>query len=169
MAGFSNLAKRWSRGLTRRMQTGNPTAVPATGNVIPANQSVVPTTQNVVPTPQIAAPTTPKAIPAGRTAHSTGKNACPTHENLAKALSHVVRWRMLRELSLGEPREIRELAAVGRCSYDSGAKHLRVLVKNGLVTQGRGFLFQIPKSYLPEPGKRVADYGCCVLCLDAVR
>jgi hypothetical protein len=151
------------------MQTGNPTTVPAAAGVVPASPTVIPATQSAVPAPATVIPTAPKPVPAGRAVTSTGKNSCPTHENLAKALSHVVRWRMLRELSLGEPREIRELAAIGRCSYDSGAKHLRVLVKNGLVTQGRGFLFQIPKNYLPEPGKRVANYGCCVLCLDAVR
>jgi hypothetical protein len=73
---------------------------------------------------------------------------------------------MLRELSLGEPREIRELAVIGGCSYDSAAKHLQVLLKHGLVTRGRGCLFQIQKHHLPEPGKRVVDFGHCVLRLD---
>jgi DNA-binding transcriptional ArsR family regulator len=90
----------------------------------------------------------------------------PTCKCLAKALNHIARWRMLHELSLGEPREIGEMARIGGCSYDSGAKHLRVLLKHGLVTRGRGRLFQIEKHHLPSPGQRVIDFGHCLLRLD---
>jgi hypothetical protein len=37
----------------------------------------------------------------------------------------------------------------------------------GLVAQGRGQLYQIPKQYLPNPGQPVVDYGHCLLRLDA--
>jgi hypothetical protein len=92
----------------------------------------------------------------------------PDLEGLVGTLSHLPRWKMLRELSLGEPREIAEMATVAGCSYDSALKHLGVLVNAGLVVRGRGKLFQIPKQYLPSPGERVVDYGHCVLRLDAV-
>jgi hypothetical protein len=42
-----------------------------------------------------------------------------------------------------------------------------VLRKAGLVAQGRGRLYQIPKPYLPAPGERIVDFGHCLLRLDA--
>lgn len=86
---------------------------------------------------------------------------------MAGALSHVARWKMLRELSLGEPREIAELATVADCSYDSAIKHLGVLLDAGLVIRGRGRVFQMQKQHLPFPGERIVDFGHCLLRLDA--
>ena len=86
---------------------------------------------------------------------------------LASALSHTTRWKMLKELSCGEARTIDEMAKVGGCSYDNAAKHLFMLRRAGLVVQGRGRLYQIPRQYLPAPGEAVVDYGHCLLRLDA--
>lgn len=83
------------------------------------------------------------------------------------AISHVTRWKMMGELSLGEPREIAEMAHVGGCSYDMALKHLAVLRDAGIVVQGRGRLYQIPRQFLPEPGQRVADFGHCRLRFEA--
>jgi hypothetical protein len=89
-------------------------------------------------------------------------------ERVAGALSHVARWKMLRELSLGEPREIAELGVIAGCSYDSAIKHLGVLLKAGLVVRGRGRVFQIAKQYLASPEERILDYGYCLLRLESV-
>jgi predicted transcriptional regulator len=91
----------------------------------------------------------------------------PDLNRLAKAMSQPTRWKMLKELTVGEARTIRELAGVGGCSYENARKHLAVLQQAGLVVQGRGRLYQIPKQYLPTPGQPVADFGHCLLRLDA--
>jgi DNA-binding transcriptional ArsR family regulator len=93
----------------------------------------------------------------------------PDLKRVARAVSHVTRWKMLRELSLGEPREIIELANVAGCSYDSALKHLGVLQRAGLVTRGRGKVFVMHREHLPVPGERVADFGHCVLRLEEAK
>jgi len=91
----------------------------------------------------------------------------PDLKPLTNALSHPARWKMLKELTAGESRAIAELAGVGECSYESARKHLAVLCRAGIVVQGRGRLYQIPKQYLPTPGEPVVDFGHCLLRLDA--
>ena len=91
----------------------------------------------------------------------------PDLDLLAAALGHSARWKILKELSLGEPRMVRELAKVAGCSPDMASKHLARLRKAGAVVQGRGRLYQIPKQYLSAPGERVVDFGHCLLRLDA--
>jgi len=91
----------------------------------------------------------------------------PDHERLVTALSHSTRWKMLKELTAGEARTIQELADVGGCSYENARKHLAVLQAAGMIVQGRGRLYQIPRQYLPTPGQPVVDFGHCLLRLDA--
>ncbi len=86
---------------------------------------------------------------------------------LATALGHSARWKILKELSVGEPRMVRELAKVAGCSPDMASKHLAMLRKAGAVVQGRGRLYQIQSHHLPAPGERVVDFGHCLLRLDA--
>jgi len=90
----------------------------------------------------------------------------PSLDRLAFALGHPARWKILKELSLGEPRMVRELAKVAGCSPDMASKHLAVLRKAGSVAQGRGRLYQIPAQHLAAPGERIVDYGHCLLRLD---
>jgi DNA-binding transcriptional ArsR family regulator len=87
----------------------------------------------------------------------------PSRDLLALALGHPARWKILQELSLGEPRMVRELAKVAGCSPDMTSKHLAKLRKAGAVVQGRGRLYQIPPQHLPSPGERVVDFGHCLL------
>jgi len=94
-------------------------------------------------------------------------NPLPNLERMAIVLGHSRRWKILRELSLGEPRTIAEVAAVAGCGYDNASKHLAVMRRAGMVVLGRGHLYQIPRQYLPTPGQRVVDYGHCLLRLDA--
>ncbi len=93
----------------------------------------------------------------------------PDLNRLMRAISQVTRLKMLRELSLGEAREIIELANVAGCSYESAIKHLGVLQRAGLVTRGRGKVFVMHKQHLPVPGERVVDFGHCVLRLEEAK
>lgn len=88
----------------------------------------------------------------------------PSRDLLALALGHPARWKILQELSLGEPRMVRELAKFAGCSPDMTSKHLAKLRKAGAVVQGRGRLYQIPSQHLP--GERIVDFGHCLLRLD---
>ena len=91
----------------------------------------------------------------------------PHFERMVIALGHKRRWKILKELSGGEPRTISEIATVAGCSYDNAAQHLKLMRDAGLIVSGRGHLYQIPKQYLPSPGQAVVDYGHCLLRLDA--
>jgi DNA-binding transcriptional ArsR family regulator len=100
---------------------------------------------------------------------STNSTAVPALESVVSGLGDISRWRILSELSAGEPLMVIELAErIGRSS-DATSKHLAVLRKAGLVVSGRGQLYQIPKQYLPTPGQRIIDYGCCLLRLDSAK
>ncbi len=92
----------------------------------------------------------------------------PDLTRLVSGLGHPTRWKMLKELSGGEARSIDELAKISGASYANAARHLISLRSAGLVVQGRGRLYNIPKQYLPTPGQAVVDYGLCLLRLDAV-
>ena len=83
------------------------------------------------------------------------------------AISAPTRWQILSELSAGEPLMISELAQKIGCSADLVTKHLAVLRKCGIVVQSRRYLYAIPPPYLPTPGQRIADFGHCLLRLDA--
>lgn len=87
----------------------------------------------------------------------------PDLEKLVFALGNFARWKMLRELSDGDTRTIRELAAAGGCSYDSAVKHLQLLRATGVVMQGRGSLYELQPQYLPTPGQPIVDFGHCML------
>jgi DNA-binding transcriptional ArsR family regulator len=83
------------------------------------------------------------------------------------AIGTPTRWQILSELSAGEPLMVSEIAQRTGRSADLVSKHLAVLRKCGMVVQSRGVFYQIPKQYLPVPGQRVADFGHCLLRLDA--
>ena len=91
----------------------------------------------------------------------------PSLEKMVIALGHKRRWKILKELSAGEPRTIGEIATVAGCSYDNAAQHLKLMCKAGLIVVGRGHLYQIPRQYLPTPGQPIVDYGHCLLRIDA--
>ena len=91
----------------------------------------------------------------------------PHFERTVIAIGHKRRWKILKELSTGEPRTIREIATAAGCSYDNAAQHLKLMRDTGLLEQKYGKLYNIPKQYLPSPGQAVVDYGHCMLRLDA--
>lgn len=103
-------------------------------------------------------------IPAA--SQTVSSTSMPALAPLLAAIGDPVRWRILSELSAGEPLMVVEIAE--RIGRDAGlvSKHLAVLRKAGLVVSGRARLYQIPLQFLPSPGQRVVDYGHCLLRLD---
>jgi predicted transcriptional regulator len=94
------------------------------------------------------------------------KMPLPDLKKLTRAIGQPSRWKMLRELSCGEPRSIAELASAAGVRYENAVKHLAVLRDAGLVQQGRGSLYQILPHHLPTPGAAEVDFGHCLLRLD---
>ena len=90
------------------------------------------------------------------TPNTTLPSPLPDCSRMVKAIGSPVRWKMLQELSKGEPRTIGELASAAGCNYDNAGRHLIVLRKAGLVVQGRGRLYQIPEtiSFRHRPAAR---------------
>jgi len=101
---------------------------------------------------------------------NTQKNANipppPKFEHLFVALAHTARWKILKELSRGEPLMAIELAKAAGCSAGMVSKHLAMLRKAGMVKQGRGRLYQLHDHHLPAAGQNTLDFGHCVLRLD---
>ena len=91
----------------------------------------------------------------------------PKRALLVTALANEDRWVILKELAKGEPLMTIELAKIIGRSPDATAKQMVLLRAAGLVVQGRGRLYSIPKQYLPQPGQPVVDFGHCLLRLDA--
>jgi DNA-binding transcriptional ArsR family regulator len=78
---------------------------------------------------------------------------------LLQAIGDETRWQILRELALGEPRMVKEIAEVIRRSESVAAKHLAVLRRAGITQIGRGRLQQIRPQFIVDPQARVLDFG----------
>ena len=107
-------------------------------------------TMNITQTPSTTTGTTP-LVPFGP---------------MTTALGHPIRWRIMAELSDGEPLMVTEIAKRIGLNADMTSKHLATLRKAGMVVSGQARLYRIPKQYLPVPGQRVVDYGYCLLRLN---
>lgn len=94
--------------------------------------------------------------------------ARPNLDLLILALGNKTRWRLLKELTHGESRTLLEMTKVCGCSYQNTSNHLALLRRTGIVAQGRGRLYFIPRQFLPEPGKPLLDFGHCLLRMDAL-
>jgi DNA-binding transcriptional ArsR family regulator len=85
---------------------------------------------------------------------------------LAKILNVIsvpTRWYLLRELASGEPLMVSELAERLGQSPDATSKNMAVLRNAGIVTQGRGRLYQIAPQFLIDKTDRILDFGYCLL------
>jgi len=98
-----------------------------------------------------------------------GPSIRPPLQAVAAALGEVNRWRILSELSAGEPLMVKELAERVGISADLASRHMAAMREAGLVEVGHARLYSIPKQYLPVPGQRLIDYGHCLLRLDATK
>jgi predicted transcriptional regulator len=101
-------------------------------------------------------------------AETSKTTTLPDLNKLAAALSHPIRWRILKQLANGQPHMVLEVARAVGCSADMASKHLAKLHAAGLVVQGHAHLYQIPAQLLPTPGAATVDCGLCQLRLDSV-
>lgn len=83
------------------------------------------------------------------------------------AVGDKTRWRILAELSSGEPRMVTEIAKKLGRSPSVISKHLAALRYAGMVVTGRGRLWQIPAQFIVSAERREVDFGHCHLRLPA--
>jgi predicted transcriptional regulator len=81
-------------------------------------------------------------------------------------VSSSIRWRILRELAMGDQLMVAELAERIRQSNDVTSKHLGVLRRAGVVIHGRNRLYQIAPQFLADKTERLIDFGYCLLRLN---
>ena len=78
-------------------------------------------------------------------------------EDFTRVIGDATRWRILAELSKGEPLMVNEIArSIGR-SDTVVSKHLGVLRSVRVVEIGRGRMYQIVAPFRVAPG--VLDFG----------
>ena len=85
--------------------------------------------------------------------------------SLASGLGNVIRLKALRELAAGEPLMTVELAERTGVKANALARHLKVLLAAGMVTQNRAGQYSIPPERLTSKEARNVDYGSCLLRL----
>jgi len=80
-------------------------------------------------------------------------------------VSSIPRWLILRELSMGEPLPITEIASRLRATPSGISKHCSILLDSGIVHRGYGGLYAIDPRFL-VPGERSIDLGFVLIRLD---
>lgn len=85
--------------------------------------------------------------------------------SLASALGSVIRLKVLRELAAGDALITVELAERVGIKAGTLGRHLKVLLRAGLVLQNRAGQYSIPPGRLVSREERILDYGSCLLRL----
>ena len=80
-------------------------------------------------------------------------------------VSSIPRWLILRELSMGEPLPVTEIARRLRSTRTAISKHCSVLLDSGIVYRSYGGLYNIDPRFL-VPGERSIDLGFVLIRLD---
>ena len=80
-------------------------------------------------------------------------------------VSSIPRWLILRELSMGEPLPVTEIARRVRSTSTAISKHCSILLDSGIVYRSYGGLYNIDPRFL-VPGERSIDLGFVLLRLD---
>lgn len=127
--------------------------------ILPAMTSVVPDLM-VTPEPDLPPPTS-IAIEADP--------ALPKFDiaKVHEALKHPVRYRAMKMMANGAGLTATELSSATNTGFDMSSKHMRILLRAGLVQccahpdDARCAQYTIPKQFRKIPG--VVDYGSCVL------
>ena len=105
---------------------------------------------------------------------AAAKPSRPAKYLKAEVILHVAsdcnRWRMIRELSKGEPLAVRQLSRLLNISPGLASKHIAILRKSGVITKVGGkdarHRYHILSPDFPpkiEGDERVLDFGSCVL------
>lgn len=92
-----------------------------------------------------------------------GAAAAPelNRDAVAMVLGDKTRWKILAELSAGEPRMVSELAKKFGRSSSVISRHMGALAWAGMAVCERR-LWRVPARFV-VPGKRQLDYGHCLL------
>ena len=80
---------------------------------------------------------------------------------VAYVLGDRTRWKILAELSSGEPRMVKELAKLLGRSSSVVSRHMEALAYADMAVRERR-LWRVPARFV-VPGKRQLDYGHCLL------
>ncbi|MES2437709.1 MAG: helix-turn-helix domain-containing protein [Verrucomicrobiota bacterium] len=84
---------------------------------------------------------------------------------LSSALGSPVRWKLLREVAMGDGLIIVELAERLGLPASNASKHMRVLRDCGLVVVNRAGNHQITRGRLVSKNEGIVECGCCLLRL----
>jgi DNA-binding transcriptional ArsR family regulator len=87
-------------------------------------------------------------------------------KRVTAAIDSDQRWDILRLLSSGDRLCVSEIAEIMKVDPSSITRQMMQLKFAGLVTQGRGKLYNIPPQYNPKPGSGILELGHLVLRLD---
>lgn len=87
---------------------------------------------------------------------------------MAQVLGSAVRWRILKVLARGDALLTVEVAEEIGVAASSLSRHMRLLLKAGMVTQNRAGQYGLPEGRLVSADERVVDYGICLLRLKGV-
>lgn len=83
------------------------------------------------------------------------------------AIGTGTRWKILSQLSSGEPLMVKEIAERMKCSAALVSKHIAVLKKAGLVEVGRAGMYQIPAHFVVSAKDGHVDFGHCLVRMPA--
>ena len=86
-------------------------------------------------------------------------------QSLLTAISNTIRWRIFDELLQHGGMTTIPLAERIGVEFSTLTKHMQLLKNLGLLEQGMGKIYSIPKRFL-VPGERALDFGPVVLRLD---
>lgn len=85
-------------------------------------------------------------------------------DTLLQTLGAPSRCAILGALSDGQPRMVKEIAAITGIKPTAVSKQMAVLLGAGLVVLGQR-LYRVPAAYVADAGKRHLDFGHCLLRL----
>ena len=88
-----------------------------------------------------------------------------SYDSLADGLGNTVRLRVLRELAAGEALMTVELSERMGMRANTLGRHLKVLLRSGMVRQNRAGQYSIPAGCLVSKEDLTLDYGTCLLRL----
>lgn len=85
-------------------------------------------------------------------------------DTLVLTLGAPSRCAILGALSDGQPRMVNEIAQMIGLTPEAVSKQMAILRGAGLVVPNRR-LYQVPRAYIADAGKRHLDFGHCLLRL----
>jgi len=110
-------------------------------------------------------PTEPTEPTPGPAAPDSAAPAIP-FDILLTAIGERTRWFILRELIVGEPLPVIELARRLGAPATNIAKHAQFLHRSGILDRGYGKLYRIAPRFLVPGAPASLDFGAALIRLD---